>query len=95
MSTKAGSKEAGGAVEVEAGATRMPAVAKFVYGPSNQKVVFVIGAGGTTQEVEATTNDEGDATVDFVPNTPGTLTVQVLQYSDPVVLGTADVEIAP
>lgn len=88
-------KEAGGALEVEAGATRMPATAKFLYGPSNQKVVFVIGAGSIAQEMEATTNDEGDATVEFVPNVPGTLRVQVEQRSDPVVLATADVEIAP
>ena len=88
-------KEAGGGLEVEASSTRMPAMAKFVYGPSNQKVVFVIGAGSIAQEIEATTNDEGDATVEFVPNVPGAHTVQVIQRSDPVVLATTDVEIAP
>lgn len=88
-------REAGGGLEVEAGATRQSATAKFVYGPSNQKVVFIIGAGSIAQQIEATTDDEGDATVEFVPNVPGTHRVQVVQRSDPVVLATADVEIAP
>ena len=67
-----GTKEAGGALEVEPVATFTPATAKFVYGPSNQKVTFVIGAGSIAQEIEATTDDEGDAMAQFVPPAPGT-----------------------
>ena len=94
MADKPRTKEAGGALEVEPVATFTTATAKFVYGPSNQKVTFVIGAGSIAQQVETTTNDEGDATVEFVPHSPGTLTVQVLQFSDPVVLATTDVTIS-
>jgi hypothetical protein len=83
------------ALSVTATSTRMPGQVEFLYGPSNQDVQVLITAGGFTTEIDGTTNDEGDLTVDFVPTTPGTLTVQVVQQSDPLVLASAEVEIAP
>jgi hypothetical protein len=82
-------------LQVEAGATRMPATVSLLYGPSDQKVRFVIGAGSVAQQVDAVTNDEGDVTVEFVPNTPGPLTIELFEVNAPELIASTQVEIAP
>jgi hypothetical protein len=78
------------ALSVTATKTRNNATASLTGGPASQAVVFVASPTGTAagqqETINAVTDGTGAATVNFVPPSPGTLQIRVIQHQPDVVI---------
>jgi hypothetical protein len=80
-------------LSVDATSTRMPATASVIEGPSNHDVFFRIGAGSFAQDIATVTNDEGDVSVEFVPQHAGPLKVEFYEVHAPEMTASVEVNI--
>jgi hypothetical protein len=74
------------ALTVSAVKTRNNCAAALTGGPASAAVVFIAGSGSQSELINATTDGSGNATVNFVPPSPGLLSIRVIQHVADVVI---------
>jgi hypothetical protein len=76
MSKKAGAKA--GTITADVTVTRQPGTLTLMASDPDENIVFNIDhAGAGTERISAHTDENGEATVTFVPSSPGSFSVEI------------------